>query len=103
MKAVPAIALALVGWYLLMLPQVGTTTEVDPDAPLSKWQIWSVYDKAQECKLDLGNLQEGLAKWAKNHTPSRGHDLDFDQKLVDSQIAYSARCIATHDPRLKDK
>ncbi len=95
-----AAALALIGWYLIMPPQISTTTNVDAHAPLGTWETWSSYDSAAECEAQLERLKAGAAKRAENHVRRSDPNLNFGQKLMDNQIIYGARCIASDDPRL---
>jgi hypothetical protein len=81
MKACPAIALALIGWYLMLLP-------TSPDADLSDPTPWSAvqlsFDTAKECEAALAKatLPRGKAKGAEPK---------------------AFFCIASDDPRLPGK
>jgi hypothetical protein len=81
-------ALALLGWYLMLPPRVGTAPNgIDDHAPLSRWFAYSSHDAAHEC--------EG-AKFLNRE----GHkSLDDPMHRAFEQ----AQCIATDDPRLKEK
>jgi len=92
MKPHHAAALALVGWYLMVPPRViqSQTTEqqtFDYGAPLSKWTVSSAYDAAHECEGAKFLNREGHKQ---NSDPLKAA---FD----------AAQCIATDDPRLKEK
>ena len=80
-----AAALALVGWYL-MIPSV-TPSGYDNAAPLGKWFVYGGYDSAHECEGAKFLDREGLKQ---RHDP-----------LADA--FKNAQCIATDDPRLKEK
>ena len=97
-----AAALALVGWYLMTPPgpDTGQGKLVDINAALSKWTIGHVYDKAADCESQ------------KIRARNEGYDLalkmlqDKNQNPVwgaRSQGLIHAECIATDDPRLKEK
>jgi hypothetical protein len=81
-----AAALALVGWYL-MTP-LARNGKVVLGVPLTQWSHWDSFDSSLECRnagLDLMKRQE-----------DRGN-----QNLIASADAFE--CIATDDPRLKQK
>jgi hypothetical protein len=75
-------AFALVGWYLL-IPLKGHL-----DAPMAYWEHYGSYDTAKECLKDQQHLFERT-------------------KLPNSKITHKqaeeSECIATDDPRLKEK
>jgi hypothetical protein len=111
MKPRHATALALVGWYLMVPPQLvvgGRVLSYDLNAPFSKWEQGGSFDSAEECNrgwaqhLDLAN---NLA-----NAPTSEHDLrkygvtrkqDKVFSYVQIEAARMARCIASDDPRLK--
>lgn len=59
MKPRHAVALALVGWYLMMPPQTRTwwigDEYYDDSAPLNRWTIERSFDKAEACQA-LGSV-----------------------------------------------
>lgn len=69
MKGCRAAALVLFGWYLLTPPVVPSGTEdrwnVEVNAPLGRWGIYSSYDTARECTAAQGELQVRTAKERK--------------------------------------
>jgi hypothetical protein len=87
MRPCHAAALALVGWYL-MIPPVDRDEHVHPDAPLSSWFLDQSYDTAAACekekRADMNKVKDVKDPWVRF-------------------AAYSEKCIATDDPRLKDK
>ena len=83
-----AAALALVGWYLMIPPRTAHDQQTfDDRAPLARWFVFSVHDAAHEC--------EG-AKFLNRE----GHKQSGDPMKA---ALDSAQCIATDDPRLKEK
>lgn len=73
---------------------------VAPDvemAPLSEWTIARSYDTAAECMVE----RDARIKIARQHKWS-GKEMDLDEAERDLQNLTSA-CIATDDPRLRDK
>jgi hypothetical protein len=72
-----AVALALLGWYLMMPPQTRTwwigAQRSDDAAPLSRWTNAQSFDNAAKCET---------ARLA-------------------TQVQAGALCVATDDPRLK--
>ena len=74
MNARPAVALALVGWYLMRppLPHLNARAiHTDTAEPVSRWTIVETFRTQTECEVRRANLWD--------------------------------RCIATDDPRLKEK
>jgi hypothetical protein len=94
-----AAALALVGFYLMVPPQICSsgygTVNVNANEPLSKWTIWHAFDTATECESQLETLKEAAFQRAQT-----GRSQGFLQKLLDNQY-FHGQCIATDDPRLK--
>ena len=93
MKLRHAAALTLVGWYMMMPPPPSYPGgPVNTSIPLSKWNMTASYDTAKECEKYRSILQGLLAnpetgEKTKDHTP-RGD---------------AAVCVASDDPRLKEK
>jgi hypothetical protein len=88
MKPRHAAALALIGWYL-MLPPVDRNNRVLDNLPIGKWDAVDSYDVASDC---------------------RDANLDFFRRVKDLPYTnwqrarvLSMQCIATDDPRLKEK
>ena len=88
-----AAALALVVWYLMVPPEYrhdGMLT-FRRDAPLTKWTRGWGFDGEAACK-------EAIASPSKHS----GSYQTFHQALVAEQMS-NGRCIASDDPRLKEK
>jgi hypothetical protein len=101
-----AAALALVGWYLMMPPINPSTDNERLDAPVSEWVIDSSYDSAQECQQAIHTLQRSLmpprgasAESVRSQAAKAGQHA----RATDYERAIAAICIATDDPRLKEK
>lgn len=91
MKLRHAAALALVSWYL-MIPPSALPSGVAYKEPLSKWQIVRGFDTADDCNDFLSTFFEGSQqKQALNMLEPAYRDYMF------------AECIASDDPRLKEK
>jgi hypothetical protein len=80
-----AAALALIGWYLMMLPEPAPGTTPNLSLPLSKWWTIRSYDTAKQCELAR------QATIAQEPPEFRGLS------------ALMLRCVATDDPRLMEK
>jgi hypothetical protein len=95
-----AAALALVGWYL-MVPPLGTDGMPDSKAPLSRWTIAvsGSYDTARACKERISDDLGALSNYALKH-PEQSDDPHI--KNVE-QTRFSEQCIASDDPRLRDR
>ena len=108
MKPRHAAALALVGWYLMtptvIRPDKVTHTRVYDNwwAPISAWTINGSYDSAAECekkkeKLHVTGAQQ--LQFAREHFQD-DKDGEF---LALGDANNRSVCIATDDPRLKEK
>jgi hypothetical protein len=102
-----AAALALIGWYLMVPPLAHDPKEpqalVDGLAPISECDVQEVFDTARECKeaRDAGKeeFKEALKRSDFGNKPMAKNRID-EITLVQKS---SAECIATDDPRLKEK
>ena len=97
-----AAALALVGWYLMLPPEQGGPGQFNIHAPLSQWSLEGSFDTVDDCKR---GQQDGLGKWfsagedAIKHAQTKERDKDL---LMVAWYNYG-ECIASDDPRLKEK
>jgi hypothetical protein len=87
MKPRHAAALALVGWYL-MVP----TSWNDR---LSQWQVEASFDTAAECMKARLKIQLNIKTFHPNQDPSITNRI--------REMLQQAQCIASDDPRLKEK
>jgi hypothetical protein len=104
-----AAALALVGWYLMVPPltedghPARLSGPISPDsvwgvefkAPLSKWELNGTYNSASQCNEERETRSERIRK--ETHWPEGSRSWAFGEDFIDSQ------CIASDDPRLKEK
>jgi len=120
-----AAALALVGWYL-MTPPTDYVTHLpngspNLDAPFSYWRNEGSFDSAKECKVGLENNIEFAKQIEKKVRKEESEQQESaEEEKMDQQgnvpkgfyrglrgyaltAAVSAQCIATDDPRLKEK
>jgi hypothetical protein len=85
-----AAALALVGWYLMTPPPDNV------NAPISQWDVGASYDSADQCTRDLNAiLSTALARGTKR--------IKAGLPVLNDDPERRAQCIATDDPRLKEK
>jgi len=86
-----AAALALLGWYLLVPPST-LPPSVAYKEPLRKWQMVRGFDTADDCEEFLSTFYEQSRE---------------KQSLDMLEPAYRdymfAKCVASDDPRLKEK
>ena len=89
MKLRHAAALALIGWYLLQPPMRSHSGryEYDANAPLSLWSEHAAYDSAAECEKGKAKLAEAFP----------------DAPASSKGFLASFHCVASDDPRLKEK
>jgi len=107
-----AAALALTGWYL-MAPPVGASPEigyyVDIRKPISAWRMLSPHDTAKECDeaarraLRTKIEQNGGKPIYSMPAPKTETELGLLLRKMQIESYYRAECIATDDPRLKEK
>jgi hypothetical protein len=97
MKTRHAAVLALVGWYLMVPPPViHSSVPVDLDAPLSKWGFF-LHTIAQP------NVSKALVAFYKlAKTELLANPSDERDRIGFYQLE-SSQCIASDDPRLKEK
>jgi len=88
-----AAALALVGWYL-MVPIPGNDPIPDPVATFSKWVSIRSFDSAERCEDGRQNV---IRLGAGGPQLMSYPDQEVKKVLLLSQ------CVATDDPRLKEK
>ena len=94
MMAHHAVALLLVGWYLMVPPTRGHPAEILFHAPISKWEVGEEDDSKAECE------------------ESRSESIKDEQHITDVCMVGSCdvmvveyahgRCMASDDPRLKN-
>jgi hypothetical protein len=90
MKLRHAAALTLVGWYL-MVPPGASDGRLDLQAPISRWEIESSYDTADDCQ----GVIDGMVRLYPT-LKEEGVGLTKAQAL----LTLNGKCIATDDPRL---
>ena len=105
MKPRHAAALALVGWYLMM-PPFTERHEINTDAPLTKWERLDSYSSAGDCAADRSILLRDSQNKSKAADLAESTALRqgkvWDRTLAIARLEAS-RCIASDDPRLKEK
>jgi hypothetical protein len=92
-----AAALALVGWYLMVPPLYQQTEgkwKLDLHAAINEWQLVDSYDSADACKQGLSDHLR-VMRQGTFANPAEKPDAIFQLQ--------TGQCIATDDPRLKDK
>jgi len=96
-----AAALTLVGWYLMVPPQISDSPlKFDYNAPLSNWKIGSSYDTAKDCENGKWAIFEPFLRTLLKAPPSQGK---FDALNRLMTRAGSNECISNDDSRLKEK
>jgi hypothetical protein len=92
-----AAAVALVGWVLLVPPIAGVPFRVDRTAPPIEWRIDSAFDTAELCEAARKRMSDSMAAKLKGQTIEPGRSA-----MVELTQVY-AKCVATGDPRFKEK
>ena len=87
-------AFALVGWYLMTPPFAAV------HAPFGKWHVIKVLDSAEQCQSERDSLVATAEQELKSNK-----GLAYETKSGGTEYfdATAAQCIATDDPRLKEK
>jgi hypothetical protein len=108
MKLHHTAALALVGWYLMCPPSKGPNPrggEVFSRAPLWDWEQVAVFDTAKECSdarsRDVTEMSQSVAI-IKEQVPAPTAQRLREVNNMWIQIDLE-QCIASDDPRLKEK
>lgn len=94
-----AAALALVGWYLMLPTPHDSTLRYVPRLPLSQWTVIQSFDSADDCEEIHAR---GEAKTKKDLHKVK----DPDTASPAGRLAFlytQAECVATDDPRLREK
>jgi len=102
-----AAALALVGWYLMVPPAADSGLPFD--APISQWRHIGSVDSAAECEHILVKLQSDSS--AETKAEIKAWHAKYDHQHADrvlhalavEKTTKAAQCIASDDPRLKEK
>jgi hypothetical protein len=103
-----AAALALVGWYLMVPPMYRTADGdllIGLSRPLYNWTTSRTYDSAEECRQDAALLAQpkGGPQNKVFFFSTEGIVTNDDAAAVIKLLTRHAQCIATDDPRLKEK
>ena len=108
-----AAALALLGWYLMVPPNVGggglLGGSPNYNVPLRDWWIVGSFDQATECAKEQDRSMNAAAEYQRTYSSDLHHAVASLRALghrfdlcTDGQMS-AATCIATDDPRLKGK
>jgi hypothetical protein len=92
MKPRHAVVLGLVGWYL-MVPPSKDANQIDPSVPLPKWVVLRAFDTADGCNEAQDQLRYRVSRL----------NLQIPVASEASEAAEFSQCIASNDPRLKEK
>jgi hypothetical protein len=87
-----AAVFALVGWYLMVPPFIGSTGIADQE-PISIWQRFGPYNSGSEC-------EDGKHEWERSlKAPHSANETRQEQGLMASE---ESLCVSQDDPRLKN-
>ena len=118
MKVAHTMAVALIGWYLIMPPTPWPSVPADlfRIPPLSKWRQMHSFDRAEECQAFIAASEEGpevkrseermreawAAVIAQRKLPSKSPEAEAMWRAFDDfQKKTAPICIASDDVRLK--
>jgi len=111
-------ALALVGWYLIGPPQnfpenSNRRFRLDLNAPLAQWEIQKSFDTAAQCERQKQNDYRDAITTLTKPKEKRLADIVFGKVLPRDESEITAgrvffgelneKCLASDDPRLKEK
>jgi hypothetical protein len=97
-----AAALAIVGWYLMAPPVIDEngTPKIDPSVSISQWDHGDqVFSSQSDCDEQRAKLR-AIAERHKNWIGPSGSVAAARHRYF---LLINLRCIATDDPRLKEK
>jgi hypothetical protein len=86
-------ALVLTGWYL-MWPPMSESFHVELNAPIARWMVMKSFDSADSCE----RYNQYVAAHAKALASAKP-----EARAAALLAMKSGHCIATDDPRLKEK
>ena len=108
MKPRHAAALALVGWYLVLPPKEGLI--VKPAAPMRDWKIEQSFKTIRECEDFRHNVATATLALEKIRIArALAGEIEIDPNTEMGHIAdvlgdeALLECMASDDPRLKEK
>jgi hypothetical protein len=106
MKLCHGAALALVGWYLMVPPlqrEVCCSLIVsgDPSIQIAKWQTLSVFATRAEC--EQSTYKEVRKRTVAAHQLAKAYGLSDRLEREWKEAGSQATCVASNDPRLRDK
>jgi hypothetical protein len=87
MKSRHAAALALVGWYLVLVP---ANDKSWGSKPRNTVVVWDIYSDKSSCERDRPGVAKGLSDEYATYYPNSGY-------------AVTVSCVATNAPSLKGK
>jgi hypothetical protein len=93
-----AAALTLMGWYLMVTPAPGTK----PVPPLYKWVRLYKFDSASQCEQGVEEYEHPL-KAGPYLGCLTANGAACPPSATQPEEPPPAKCIATDDPRLKEK
>jgi hypothetical protein len=100
MKSRHAAALALVGWYLMVTP-LSKHGPNGKTAPLSQWEHPYTFDSRHDCETALAAAHLSEARGMAEVSLRTG--LSEQESIAIPMDSIDWFCIATDDPRLKEK
>jgi hypothetical protein len=105
MKPLPAAALAIAAWYL-MIPPIGADNKIDPHAPLSQWRKGVSFQSQKECDDSLKDAIQNPMTPAEYQAAAKATRKAKMKPLSMSEMTKrttESQCVAGDDPRLKAK
>ena len=72
--------------------------EMGIDAPISKWEHYAAFDSAQDCESTIQYLNDQDKKFP---SAQRANPITDEESRAEQHVM--SECIATDDPRLKEK
>ncbi|MFZ0247756.1 hypothetical protein [Candidatus Binatus sp.] len=103
-KSRHVVALALVGWYLMMPPDSAKVPHsVDSDVPLSRWIVVASFDTQENCEGVLAGIQsKEQDPISLDRTGKLARFQKHDEALGKAR-AVNAACVESDDFRLQGK
>jgi hypothetical protein len=115
MKPRHAAALALVGWYLMTPPVMGREDGHKPWPPVARWVVVEDFDSLAPCKLARDKMSNAAEQQFRYLRHEFLHGRQDTAELIDEffdkysrpldllVVKLDGECVASDDPRLKEK
>ena len=104
LKSCHFVALAFVGWYLMMPPDSAKVPHsVDSEAPISHWITVATFDTSENCEKALAGLQHKEQDPIELDKTGKLQRFQKHDEALGKARAVNAGCVESDDFRLKGR